>query len=119
MVKMIAYQTLQIPTTATQDDIKRAFRVMAHKHHPDKGGNTEKFKEINQAYQEINTKEKQERYNLRYISQPVNSYNTFTYRESAQKAMMRDILKHKFAQQKPEYYYDGTRWVYGINHKKR
>lgn len=36
--------------TATRDDIKRAFHKLAHKHHPDKGGNAETFKQISAAY---------------------------------------------------------------------
>ena len=36
---------------ATPEEIKKAFRKLAHIHHPDKGGNEEKFKEINEAYQ--------------------------------------------------------------------
>ncbi len=45
------YQILGISKNATKDDIKKAYRNLAHKHHPDKsGGNEEKFKEINEAY---------------------------------------------------------------------
>ena len=45
------YQILGVPRNATKDDIKKAYRNLAHKHHPDKsGGNEEKFKEINEAY---------------------------------------------------------------------
>ncbi len=44
------YQTLGISKNASKDEIKKAFRTLAHKHHPDKGGDAEKFKEINEAY---------------------------------------------------------------------
>jgi molecular chaperone DnaJ len=45
------YQILDIPRNATKEDIKKAYRRLAHKFHPDKaGGNEEKFKEINEAY---------------------------------------------------------------------
>ena len=44
------YQILGVERNASQDDIKRAFRRLAHEHHPDKqGGNVDKFKEINCA----------------------------------------------------------------------
>jgi curved DNA-binding protein len=44
------YNTLGIDRTASPDDIKRAYRKMAAQHHPDRGGNTEKFQEIQAAY---------------------------------------------------------------------
>ena len=44
------YATLGVPRTATPDEIKRAFRKLASQHHPDKGGNTQKFQEIQAAY---------------------------------------------------------------------
>ena len=44
------YATLGVAKTATPDEIKRAFRRLASQHHPDKGGNTQKFQEIQAAY---------------------------------------------------------------------
>ena len=44
------YAALGVPKTATVDDIKRAFRRLASQHHPDKGGDTQKFQAIQQAY---------------------------------------------------------------------
>ena len=46
------YETLGVGKDASRDEIKRAYRKLAHEHHPDKGkGEAEKFKEINQAYE--------------------------------------------------------------------
>ena len=56
------YQTLGVDRQASQDDIKKAFRKLAHEHHPDKGGNEAKFKEINEAYQALGDAEKRARY---------------------------------------------------------
>lgn len=50
MLNTEAYQILGIPRTATKDEIKAAYRRKAHEHHPDKGGSTAKFKEVQQAY---------------------------------------------------------------------
>lgn len=48
------YKTLNIKEGATKDEIKKAYRVMARKHHPDApGGNHEKFQEIQEAYEAI------------------------------------------------------------------
>lgn len=52
------YGVLGVPKTATQDDIKKAFRKMAMKHHPDRGGDQTKFKEINEAHDILSDNEK-------------------------------------------------------------
>jgi curved DNA-binding protein len=45
-----AYETLGVPKGASDDDIKRAYRKLASQHHPDKGGDTQRFQEIQSAY---------------------------------------------------------------------
>jgi DnaJ-class molecular chaperone len=44
------YQTLGVNRDATADEIKRAYRKLASKHHPDKGGDKTRFQEIQAAY---------------------------------------------------------------------
>lgn len=56
------YSVLGVNKNATQDDIKKAYRKLAHQYHPDKGGDEKKFKEINQAYQVLGNKEKRTQY---------------------------------------------------------
>lgn len=57
------YDILGISKGATQDEVKRAFRKMAHQYHPDKaGGNEAKFKEINEAYQVLSNPQKRQQY---------------------------------------------------------
>lgn len=57
------YSILGVSKSATEEEIKKAFRKEAHKHHPDKsGGNEAKFKEINEAYQVLGNKERRARY---------------------------------------------------------
>ncbi len=57
------YKILGVDKNATQDEIKKAFRKLAHQYHPDKGGgNEEKFKEINEAYQVLGNADKRKQY---------------------------------------------------------
>ena len=60
------YETLGVPKTATEDEIRTAFRKLARKHHPDvakdKKVAEEKFKEINEAYEVLSDSEKRKKY---------------------------------------------------------
>ena len=56
------YEVLGVPQNASQDEIKRVFKKMAMKTHPDKGGDPEKFKEVNAAYEILSKPEKREIY---------------------------------------------------------
>lgn len=57
------YQTLGVSKSANADEIKAAFRKLAHQHHPDKpGGDEAKFKEANEAYQVLGDPEKRQKY---------------------------------------------------------
>lgn len=57
------YTILGVQKGASKDDIKKAFRTLAHKYHPDKkGGDEAKFKEINEAYGVLSDEEKRKRY---------------------------------------------------------
>jgi curved DNA-binding protein len=52
------YNTLGINKNASDDEIKTAYRKMAMKHHPDRGGDEKKFKEIEEAYRTLSDPEK-------------------------------------------------------------
>lgn len=52
------YSTLGLKRGASQEEIKKAYRSMAMKHHPDRGGDEKKFKEISQAYEVLSDPQK-------------------------------------------------------------
>ncbi|MBI2042595.1 MAG: molecular chaperone DnaJ [Candidatus Nealsonbacteria bacterium] len=56
------YQILGVSKDASPDEIKKAYRKLAHQHHPDKGGDEKKFKEINEAYQVLADQDKRNQY---------------------------------------------------------
>lgn len=56
------YKVLGIARNATKEEIKKAYRALAHKYHPDKGGDESHFKEINEAYQILSDDRKRSQY---------------------------------------------------------
>lgn len=58
------YETLGVSEDATTDDIKKAYRKLASKHHPDKGGDTATFQNIQTAYDTLGDEEKRRQYDF-------------------------------------------------------
>ncbi|MCS6982672.1 MAG: J domain-containing protein [Candidatus Absconditabacterales bacterium] len=56
------YEILGVDENASEDDIKKAFRKLAVKYHPDRGGDKEKFQEINDAHQVLSDPRKRQQY---------------------------------------------------------
>ncbi len=57
------YEILGVSKSASADEIKKAYRKLAHEYHPDKGnGNSDKFKQVNEAYQVLSNNEKRQQY---------------------------------------------------------
>jgi molecular chaperone DnaJ len=65
------YKLLGVAKGASSEEIKKAYRKLAHEHHPDKkGGNEAKFKEINEAYQVLGDQKKRENYDRFGTAEP-------------------------------------------------
>lgn len=56
------YDVLGVKKSASADEIKKAFRKLAQKHHPDAGGDEETFKQINEAYEVLSDPQKRKMY---------------------------------------------------------
>ena len=59
---MNPYEILGVEKTATEAEIKKAYRALAVKHHPDKGGDENKFKEVSSAYEILSDPKKRSEY---------------------------------------------------------
>jgi curved DNA-binding protein len=58
------YETLGVSSTASQEEIKSAYRKLASKHHPDKGGDTSFFQNIQRAYSNLEDPQKRAQYDF-------------------------------------------------------
>lgn len=58
------YKTLGVNRNASQDEIKKAFKKQAMKHHPDKGGDANTFQQINEAYETLGNSNKKQQYDM-------------------------------------------------------
>jgi len=68
------YHILGVTKSATDEEIKKAYRKLAHQYHPDKpGGNEAKFKEINEAYQILSDKNKRTQYDRFGTADPIGA----------------------------------------------
>jgi curved DNA-binding protein len=68
------YNILGVDPSASQDDIKKAYRKLAAKHHPDRGGDTAKFQEISAAYDTLGDPDKKAQYDN---PQPQGSFQQY------------------------------------------
>lgn len=69
------YQILGIPENADDETIKKAFRELAKKYHPDRGGDAEKFKKIVEAYRVLSDKKLRAEYDQKRKWQKTFTFN--------------------------------------------
>ena len=72
---MDLYKILDITKNASQDEIKKAYRKLSLKHHPDRGGNEEEFKKLNRAFEVLGDSQKRREYDMSQ-SNPFKQKNT-------------------------------------------
>lgn len=64
------YSLLGVSRTASDGELKKAFKAKSMQHHPDRGGDAEKFKEINEAYQALKDPQKRRMYDQYGTTEP-------------------------------------------------
>lgn len=92
------YETLGIGKDASPDEIKKAFRRLASQHHPDKGGDTKKFQEIQAAYDVLSDPNKKASYD-----NPAPSFGDggFFYQGNQMPPGFEDIINQMFGGNNP------------------
>jgi DnaJ-class molecular chaperone len=73
------YQILGVSSTASTDEIKRAYRRLASQHHPDKGGDTARFQEIEEAYRVLSDADQRSEYDNPGVRININSGQPFDF----------------------------------------
>ena len=88
------YAMLGLAKNATPEQIKKAFKKQAMQHHPDRGGDAEKFKQITEAYETLSSPAKRQEYDN---PQPKNNFNF----RSDNFGDVGDMFNNMFRQQRP------------------
>lgn len=58
------YDILEVDKNASTEEIKKQYKKMALQHHPDRGGDSEKFKQISESYQILSDPQKRKQYDM-------------------------------------------------------
>jgi len=113
---MNPYAELDVPITATIDEIKLRFKALAQFHHPDKGGDEETFKRIRQSYEILIDPIRRRKFDLTGDYSPDENFNSealgklsefvneLLYKIDADKDNLLDVLNIKIQQSKNENY---------------
>jgi DnaJ-class molecular chaperone len=107
------YQILEVPKSASQDDIKKSYRKLAKKYHPDAnpGIDTDtKMKEINAAYDTLGDESKRAQYD-QFGSNP---QYTYTNQQSSAQDPFAQFFEEMMRQQQQQQQYQQSRRTYTV-----
>ena len=93
------YELLGVSRDASEKELKSAFKKKAMQHHPDKGGNPDTFKQINEAYQTLSDNEKRQMYDQYGTADPqqLNQNQEFHFNTGN----FQDVFSQMFGDQNP------------------
>ena len=93
------YELLGVSRTASEKELKSAFKKKAMQYHPDKGGDPDKFKQLNEAYQTLSDKEKRQMYDQYGTADPqqLNQNQEFHFNSGN----FQDVFSQMFGDQNP------------------
>lgn len=115
-MKKSAYEILGVAKTADDEEIKKAYRKLAMKYHPDRnpGDSTceEKFKEVKEAFELIETSEKRAKYDAYGTGRPGTSSSTFN------EDIFADFFK-EYGFTKASQQSDDSEWIRELHRKSR
>lgn len=92
------YQTLGIKEDANQDEIRAAYKKLAMKNHPDRGGDTKRFQEISQAYDTLSDPQKKSQYDAQK-----NGFNPFAGGGRNPFEHINEMFNFRFTQEGPQF----------------
>lgn len=97
MNKGKCYETLGLKMSATEEEVKKAYRKLAMVHHPDKGGDVDKFKEITTAYENITNNNFPENRQHHHQQHPFNPFDMMDphFRQHYQQQQQRQQQRHQ------------------------
>jgi curved DNA-binding protein CbpA len=90
---MDLYKEMGLPKDASTQEIKQAYRTLCHKHHPDKGGNEDKFNDVAKAYAVLSNPDKRTRYDNGESPDAIND-NVANLNAELSKLFFEIIAKH-------------------------
>lgn len=92
------YNVLGVAKSASQDEIKKRYRKLAMQHHPDKGGDEAKFKEINEAYDVLGDPQKRAQYDNPQPRFDTSSFRNAGFGNNPFEDMMNNMFGHMHQQ---------------------
>ena len=97
------YETLGVNHTTKPEEIKKAYRKLASKHHPDKGGDTKKFQDIQKAYEVLGDPDKKYEYDNPSPFRNQGGGNPYASQGNPFSDMFGDIFGHRQQQRQQNF----------------